>query len=609
MEARTVPNQLNAAIRGGKDDQWRQLLNDYRGNINSLDENGQSPLSVAAMCNREEAIRELLKRDGINIEWPDKDGKTPLSVAAYEGAVETTELLLKKGANVNTKELMGRTPLSLVVQSLKGEKRKMKKIVNLLLDSGASTDEKDNDDHPPIWHADTVTAQLLLLSPRMHRRLIVCCDGTWNDRETKQPFTNVTRIQSCLEATDDRDQQHYEQISFYIDGIGTDTTLWGKYWTGATGIGISHKIGEAYRFLCSTYTNEGDQIVLIGFSRGAFTIQCLAKLINDIGLISNEVVNTEFPEIFRLWSEGDGTDPLEGYEPSRNDDPSSSEVEGANHEEKISLKGRCQQLADVGQLRRNVRIHAYAAWDTVKSLVTWRGKSRFTFVNEQLSPNIKDAFHALALDEMRYHFQPLILRKPPASPPDLQLKQCWFLGSHGDVGGGCENSGLANISLCWMVSQLSDHLQFNEKACCDVTEAGSILKIDMKTKNRDIEDVEKYNSVSGIWRVVSGFTGLATRTVGKVGGYESIHSSVRYVQGIAKKAKKSESLKSFKYSLTSNNFGDRWKWTATVQGEEVVIWEDEMLEWEYPMLEAFFDRHPEFKKEFGGIRNNRPQSH
>ena len=70
-----------------------------------------------------------------------------------------------------------------------------------------------------------------------HRRIIICCDGTWNDRETDQPLTNVTRIQSCLAVRDTRGEERYEQLSYYIDGIGAGTTWGGAIHDGSTGSG------------------------------------------------------------------------------------------------------------------------------------------------------------------------------------------------------------------------------------------------------------------------------------------------------------------------------------------------------------------------------------
>jgi hypothetical protein len=42
-----------------------------------------------------------------------------------------------------------------------------------------------------------------------------------------------------------------------------------------------------------------------------------------------------------------------------------------------------------------------------------------------------------------------------------RLRQVWFAGSHGNVGGGCDDQELANITLAWMMAQLSPWLDFN----------------------------------------------------------------------------------------------------------------------------------------------------
>jgi hypothetical protein len=86
-----------------------------------------------------------------------------------------------------------------------------------------------------------------------------------------------------------------------------------------------------------------------------------------------------------------------------------------------------------------------------------------------LSPNIKFAFHALALDETRIPFQTTLWFQPTSSTltngqarpdPDAWttiLKQVWFSGGHCDVGGGKSDSRLSNIALAWMISQLVQH--------------------------------------------------------------------------------------------------------------------------------------------------------
>ena len=57
----------------------------------------------------------------------------------------------------------------------------------------------------------------------------------------------------------------------------------------------------------------------------------------------------------------------------------------------------------------------------------------------------------MAVDERRVDFKPALWRRKPS--PELVLEQDWFAGVHCDIGGGYRETGLADISLMWMVEQ------------------------------------------------------------------------------------------------------------------------------------------------------------
>src|SRR2546429_519374 len=95
--------------------------------------------------------------------------------------------------------------------------------------------------------------------------------------------TNVTRIARSVAKYDSAGNT---QISFYQSGIGTNDIL-DKYVGGASGLGLSEHIREAYHFIASNYDQQaGDEIFLVGFSRGSFTARSIAAFINDVGLIT-----------------------------------------------------------------------------------------------------------------------------------------------------------------------------------------------------------------------------------------------------------------------------------------------------------------------------------
>jgi hypothetical protein len=98
-------------------------------------------------------------------------------------------------------------------------------------------------------------------------------------------------------------------------------------------------------------------------------------------------------------------------------------------------------------------IHFIGVWDTVAALGL-PGRSRkysapFTEYHQtELPSNITHARHALALHELREPFEPLLWMGP--SPRATSLKQVWFPGAHGDVGGGYKKTDWSNEALRWM---------------------------------------------------------------------------------------------------------------------------------------------------------------
>lgn len=110
------------------------------------------------------------------------------------------------------------------------------------------------------------------------------------------------------------------------------------------------------------------------------------------------------------------------------------------------------------ELDTNVKIEACVLWDTVSALVRPGNKyfkpknyTKYKFVNAQLPSGVNHVFHALALNEKRWDFKPVIFTSPPDG---TTLAKTWFLGCHSDVGGGNSDIGLSNISLNCMIAQL-----------------------------------------------------------------------------------------------------------------------------------------------------------
>src|SRR3954468_6868331 len=110
------------------------------------------------------------------------------------------------------------------------------------------------------------------------KRLVLCCDGTWNKADVGT-VTNIEKISRCVETGSDESRP--EQIVQYIRGVGT------SYWAdkllgGWLGLGLTASILDAYRWLALNYS-EGDQIFIFGFSRGAYMARSLGGMITKLG--------------------------------------------------------------------------------------------------------------------------------------------------------------------------------------------------------------------------------------------------------------------------------------------------------------------------------------
>ncbi len=75
------------------------------------------------------------------------------------------------------------------------------------------------------------------------------------------------------------------QIVYYHPGAGTESTKAAQVVGGAFGVGVAQDIAESYRFICDNY-NPGDEIVIIGFSRGAFTARSVASMVCALGFLN-----------------------------------------------------------------------------------------------------------------------------------------------------------------------------------------------------------------------------------------------------------------------------------------------------------------------------------
>ncbi|HET9410152.1 MAG TPA: DUF2235 domain-containing protein [Candidatus Sulfotelmatobacter sp.] len=258
----------------------------------------------------------------------------------------------------------------------------------------------------------------------MSKNIVICCDGTGN--EFGDHNSNVVKLYSAL-IVDGR-----QQIGYYHPGVGTmgDPTAhnkiskaWSVVMGLAFGAGLLANVGDAYRYLMDVY-EDGDQVFLFGFSRGAYTVRALAGVLHMFGLLcpGNDGL---IPYVIRMFAQR------------------TRRAAGMTHTFEVAE----QFKATFG---RHCPLHFVGVWDTVSS-VGWIWdplKLPYTAQN----PDMLNGRHAVSIDERRCYFRNNLWGDPLVGQ---NIKQVWFAGVHSDVGGSYApaESGLSQITLAWMMRE------------------------------------------------------------------------------------------------------------------------------------------------------------
>ncbi|KAK0558646.1 hypothetical protein OC861_006860 [Tilletia horrida] len=319
------------------------------------------------------------------------------------------------------------------------------------------------------------------------KKIVLLLDGSWQSRgqafvrgiQSRLGVQYLGNVALLAQAIKKEDADGNPQISFYQDGVGTSPGLLTNIIAGATGAGLGNNLIEAYSFLCDNY-NSGDEIFLIGFSRGAYTARALSGFILWAGIMTKaqlawiQPIYTAYQR--RSPSQPDQTDfaakvlyYFTGTWPSEESD----RVEGDEIQKRFEMgqkQGSKASLRDPKRLEAQRQgphvvpppIKFIGVMDTVGALgipgqfsTPWARKY-YEFFDTGLSSNIQIAFQALAMSENRKDFTPTLWDR--FDPKGTQeMKEVFFPGSHGDVGGGHPDHGLSDIVLACLCAQLTDH--------------------------------------------------------------------------------------------------------------------------------------------------------
>ena len=251
---------------------------------------------------------------------------------------------------------------------------------------------------------------------------VVILDGTMSSLAPGQE-TNAGLTYRLL-----RELTPSARISVYYEA-GIQWTAWTQAHEVLEGRGINRQIRRAYGFLASRY-RPGDRIFLLGYSRGAYAVRSLAGVMDRVGLL-------------------------------RADEATVRNVVMAYRHYQLTPDSAAAAAFSRLYCHHRIEIEMVGVWDTVKALglpypvLRRYSQPRHAFHNHNLGPAIRRGFHALALDETRVAFAPVLWESRDDWPG--RVEQVWFRGAHGDVGGMLGRYGqarpLANIPLVWMLDK------------------------------------------------------------------------------------------------------------------------------------------------------------
>lgn len=129
----------------------------------------------------------------------------------------------------------------------------------------------------------------------MTKNIVIFSDGTGqrSGERFEENRTNVYKLYRATKCGPDSSVDPNEQFAFYDPGIGTVPPMygffgavWATVWNlvcQATGLGLTRNIKDCYKAIVATY-EPGDRIFLFGFSRGAYTVRCLATVLKYCGV-------------------------------------------------------------------------------------------------------------------------------------------------------------------------------------------------------------------------------------------------------------------------------------------------------------------------------------
>jgi uncharacterized protein (DUF2235 family) len=338
----------------------------------------------------------------------------------------------------------------------------------------------------------------------MPRNLVIFSDGTGQQGGIffDERRSNIYKLYRASRCGPDSTINPAEQLAYYDPGLGSGTArFWRRLYnliSQATGLGLTPNIIDCYAYIIQNW-QPGDRIFLFGFSRGAYTVRCLATVLTKCGVPTRTTDGTRLyrdPKTARAIAT-EAVKKVYQYVLS-----SREKKKYVDHREELARHFRERYASDANG-KSNALPHFIGVFDTVAALGSrefvaialgvlvliflaisgvafcftgefwrwfvylllgttllailvfllgltrigrrlranplWRtfhfGLARYAYYDESLTVDIPFARHALSIDENRATFDRVPWGEKGVWPRAGWLKQMWFAGNHSDIGG------------------------------------------------------------------------------------------------------------------------------------------------------------------------------
>ena len=288
----------------------------------------------------------------------------------------------------------------------------------------------------------TLLRQSAQWTGRDPKNIVVCFDGTNNSPDQYEmgqlAQTNVFKLFRMLKSDSPKapfprsafdasmcKRYKNKQISFYYIGVGNqfENSPIGQVLGQAMGMGATGLVDRAYLDVMRVY-QPGDKVFIFGFSRGAAITRLLARAIDKRGAPKSIWTLRLLGRHWVVWK--------------------SKPVKGGSNVVPISVLGCWDTVGAFGVPKKIAGID-FQKIDLFKDL--------------SIPDTVDQAYHMVAMDEQRDSFVPTLMDPDPIRPG--RIVEVWFSGDHANVGGGWATPKLSDITLDFLLRQVSSGYAFD----------------------------------------------------------------------------------------------------------------------------------------------------